>query len=77
MRSILWIWLLSTIVGVGAHLLLRPVIGRDYAFGVGFFIYAAVAWPGFRILAVRNGHALSPVFYFVACGIASLVMMVA
>lgn len=74
-RRILWIWLLATIAGVGLHLVLRPYTGRDVAYGLGFFVYAAVAWPGFRILAHRNGHALSPVVYFLSFGIASLVLM--
>lgn len=73
-RSILWIWALSTVIGIGAHLLLRQRFGREIAVGIGFFIYAAVAWPGFRILARRNGHGLSPVLYFSASGLAAVAM---
>ena len=75
-RSILWIWALSAVIGIGAHLLLRQRFGREIAVGVGFFIYAAVAWPGFRILARQNGHGLSPLLYFSASGVAAVVMAI-
>lgn len=71
---LLLIWLVSAILGIGAHLLLRPLAGRDVAYGIGFFIYAAAAFPGFRLLARRNGHALPPLLYFLAFGIASILL---
>lgn len=75
-RNILSIWLLALVAGVTMHLLLRGITSREVAFAGGFFVYAAVAWPGFRILARRNGHALSPVLYFLAFGIASVLLAV-
>ncbi|HEY0788463.1 MAG TPA: hypothetical protein VGE86_07450, partial [Thermoanaerobaculia bacterium] len=73
---ILLIWLVSAVLGIGAHLLLRPLAGRDVAYGIGFFIYAAAAWPGFRILARRNGHPLPPLLYFLVFGIAAIVLAI-
>ncbi|HSN68216.1 MAG TPA: hypothetical protein VLV48_03165 [Thermoanaerobaculia bacterium] len=75
-RRLLLIWLVATILGVGTHLALRPVAGRDVAYGIGFFVYAAAAWPGFRLLARHNGHALPPLLYFLAFGIASILLAI-
>lgn len=74
-RKILRIWLVALLAGVAVHLALRIFTTRDFAFALAFFVYAGVAWPGFRILARRNGHALSPVVYFASFGIASVVLM--
>lgn len=74
-RRILWIWLVALIAGVAVTLVLRFFMSRDIAFALGFFVYASVAWPGFRILAQRNRHTLSPVVYFLSFGIASVVLM--
>ena len=74
-REILGIWLIALIAGVAVHLGLRIFTTRDIAFALAFFVYAGVAWPGFRILARRNGHALSPVVYFAAFGIASVALL--
>lgn len=74
-RTILWIWLVALVVGGGTYAILRTVTSREIAFALALFLYAAAGWPGFRILAARNGHALSPVVYFLAFGIASLVLL--
>ena len=75
-RKLLLIWLGALVLGVGAHLALRPLAGRDVAYGIGFFVYAAAAWPGFRLLARRNGHALPPLLYFLAFGVASILLAI-
>lgn len=67
---------MSLVGATATYLLLRGMLGREVAFGIAFFIYAAIAWPGFRILARLNGHGISPVLYFLAFGIAAIVLMV-